>query len=36
MMCFVHSCFIENPPINLEVKPLISDVVLSQLVPELD
>jgi hypothetical protein len=34
---FVHSRFIENPPIrSWETNPLIFEVVLSQLVPEQD
>jgi hypothetical protein len=37
MCVFAHSLFVENPPIlSWETKPLISEVVLSQLVPEQD
>jgi hypothetical protein len=36
-VCFLHSCFVENHPIwILEDGPLISEVVLSQLVSEPD
>jgi hypothetical protein len=37
MCVYMHSCFVENHPIQiLEDGPLISEGVLSQLVSELD